>query len=140
MVRLGVNGVLLDTHALIWLVTTPDRLGRRALRLANGAQADGALHVSAISFWEIAMLAQRGSLKLRVPPGRWRSEVLRLGVQEAPVDGAIAIRSTELMTAHRDPADRIIVATGLELGATLVTADEALLDWKGKLKRQDARR
>lgn len=135
-----MSDVLLDTHALVWLVSAPDRLGRSALRLANVAQDSGGLYVSAISFWEVAMLDQRGSLRLKAGPGRWRSDVLRLGVREAPVDGAIAIRSTELMSAHRDPADRMIVATALGLGATLVTADEALLGWSGKLKRHDARR
>jgi PIN domain nuclease of toxin-antitoxin system len=137
--RGGVSAVLLDTHTLVWLVAQPDRLGRQALRLAEKAQSKSCLHVSAISFWEIAMLVQRGALKLRTSPDQWRADVLRLGVQETGVDGRIAIRATELMGFHPDPADRIITATALELGATLLTADAVLLEWRGKLKRQDAR-
>ncbi len=140
MERSGVSAVLLDTHTLIWLVAQSDRLGRQALRLAEKAQSKSCLHVSAISFWEIAMLVQRGAIKLRTSPDQWRADVLRLGVQEAGVDGRIAIRATELMDFHPDPADRFIAATALELGATLLTADEVLLEWRGKLKRQDARR
>jgi len=138
--RGGVSAVLLDTHALIWLTAQPDRLGRQALRLAEKAQSKSCLHVSAISFWEIAMLVQRGAIRLRTSTDQWRADVLKLGVQEAGVDGRIAIRSTELMEFHPDPADRMIVATALDLGATLLTADAVLLEWRSKLKRQDARR
>jgi len=134
-----VSAVLLDTHALIWLTAQPERLGRQALRLAEKAQAKGSLHVSAINFWEVAMLAQRAAIRLRTSPEQWRTDVLRLGVQEAAIDGRIAIRATQLMDFHPDPADRMIVATALELGATLLTADAVLLAWRGKLKRQDAR-
>jgi PIN domain nuclease of toxin-antitoxin system len=41
---------------------------------------------------------------------------------------------------HSDPADRIIVATALAHDATLITADERLLAWRGPLKTHDARR
>lgn len=135
-----MNPVLLDTHALIWLVSQSERLGVQSLRLAKKAQGNACLHVSAISFWEIAMLAQKATIKLKSSPAQWRTEVLRIGLQEAGVDGAIAIRATELMEFHQDPADRIIAATALELNATLVTADAALLGWRSKLKRQDAHR
>ena len=140
MERGGVSAVLLDTHALIWLTAQPDRLGRQALRLAEKAQSKSCLHVSAISFWEIAMLVQRGAIRLRTSTDQWRADVLKLGVQEVGVDGRIAIRATELMEFHPDPADRMIVATALDLGATLLTADAVLLEWHSKLKRQDARR
>ena len=132
--------VLLDTHVLMWLLAEPARLGRRALKEIQKAQSNGNLQVSAISFWEIAMQARRGAVKLRSPVEQWRADVLKLGVQESPVDGRIAIRSTELMDFHADPADRMIAATALELGATLVTADEVLLEWRSPMRRQDARR
>lgn len=135
-----MSAVLLDTHALIWLTAHPERLGRRALRLAEKAQASGDLHVSAISFWEIAMLVRRAAIRLSTSPDQWRTEVIRLGIQEACIDGRIAIHSTQLMDFHPDPADRMIVATALDLAATLITADTVLLEWKSKLKRQDARR
>ena len=134
-----MSAVLLDTHALVWLVAQPERLGRQAMRVAEKAQSKSCLHVSAISFWEIAMLVRRDAIRLRASTDQWRADVLKLGVQEMGVDGRIAIRSTELMEFHPDPADRMIVATALDLGATLLTADAVLLEWRSKLKRQDAR-
>jgi PIN domain nuclease of toxin-antitoxin system len=54
------------------------------------------------------------------------------------LDGAIAHGATELPDLHPDPADRFIVATALTLGATLLTADQAILSWPGPLRRQRA--
>ena len=135
-----MSPALLDTHALVWLVAHPDRLGRQALKLAKAAQEQGCLYVSAISFWEIAILAEAGVLRLKSKPEKWRAEALGLGLMEIELSGSIAIRATELMDFHQDPADRFIAATAAELGATLVTADAVLLEWRSKVKRQDARR
>lgn len=60
--------------------------------------------------------------------------MLREGLREIPVDGDIGIRATELANFHRDPADRLIVATALG-GHQLVTADRRILDWPGPLAR-----
>jgi PIN domain nuclease of toxin-antitoxin system len=54
--------------------------------------------------------------------------------------GDIAIAAVRLIDLHGDPADRIIVATSVAAGATLVTADDRILGWPGTLERQDARR
>jgi PIN domain nuclease of toxin-antitoxin system len=55
------------------------------------------------------------------------------------IDGRIGIRAAELEQLHRDPADRLIVASAIELGARLMTADQRILDWPGDLLRFDAR-
>ena len=135
-----MSAVLLDTHALSWFVMTPDKLGREAARIIERAHGSGELQISAFSFWEIAMHVDRGKMKLNLSPELWRAQVLGLGIQEIPLDGQIAIRAAGLMSFHADPADRFIAATAQFHDATLVTADHALLGWRTRLKRQDARK
>ena len=94
--------------------------------------------VCAISFWEVAMLTARGRISLGQAPDQWRLDWLRAGLREMALDGAIALAGTELPDLHPDPADRFIVATALTLGATLLTADQAILSWPGPLRGQCA--
>jgi PIN domain nuclease of toxin-antitoxin system len=56
--------ILLDTHARVWLAEGHPQLGDRARHLADEALAHDDLGVSAITFWEIAMLHQRGRIQL----------------------------------------------------------------------------
>jgi PIN domain nuclease of toxin-antitoxin system len=132
--------LLLDTHALIWLVEGSRALGRRTIRLAEAALAREEIGVGAISFWEVAMLAVRGRIALDLPVTDWRLRVLGLGIHEVPVTGDGAIRAAELPDFHADPADRLIVAAALTTDASLVTADDRILRWRGALARHDARR
>ena len=94
--------------------------------------------MSAISFWEIAMLQAKGRVAVPEDVSLWRQEQLAQGIIELPVDGAIAARAGGLPDMHGDPADRIIVATVLG-GHSLLTADERILSWSGPLDSQDAR-
>jgi len=130
---------LLDTHALVWLTEGSLRLGAEARRRADAALGEDQLAVSAISFWEIGMLQAKERLQLRQPAGAWRADLLDLGLRELAVDGGIAIAAATLPAFHQDPADRIIVATASLAAATLVTADERILEWAGALRTHDAR-
>jgi PIN domain nuclease of toxin-antitoxin system len=121
--------IVLDTHALIWWVSTPARIPAKARRLIDGVVDSGdSLAVSSISIWELAMLAARGRLELTVPVDAWISSVEALPfVRFVPVDNRIAARAVALENfPHRDPADRMILSTALGLGAALVTADARL--------------
>lgn len=131
--------VLLDTHSVVWLIGRIQDLGSRARDLIETAGDANAAFVSAFSFWEVAMLSQRGRLYLPQPPTSWRQRVLDMGIQEIAVSGEIGILAAELENFPRDPADRVIAATALTLGATLITADESVLNWQGNLLRHDAR-
>jgi len=131
--------ILLDTHALIWLDQDDPALGPASRLRADAALKDKVLEVSAISFWETAMLAAKGRITMEVPVMRWRQDLLALGLIELPVSGEIGISSVQLDHLPGDPADRIIVATALLRKAVLITADRKLLEWPGKLERQDAR-
>lgn len=131
--------ILLDTHALLWLESGSRRLGARSRRLVDRALARDELAVSAISFWEVAMLAAKERLALARPAEKLRDELLASGLVEVPLTGDVAIGATRLEGFHQDPADRFIVATALAAAATQVTADSRILEWQGVLKRQDAR-
>lgn len=129
--------LLLDTHVVVWLVSGTPRLGARSTAAIDQTLGRGAIYLSAVTFWEVALLAARGRLAINGPEA-WRRAVLDLGVTELPLDGDVAIRSALLADAHRDPADRFIMATALVHRAMLVTADEKILAWPGPLDRLDA--
>lgn len=132
-------GVILDTHTLLWMDRDDPLLGPESRRWIKVDWRAGEVAVSAISFWEVAMLAERGRIALPVPVGQWRADWLRAGLVEIPLDGRIALLACQLENLHRDPADRFIVATAIDRRAALITADGAILDWSGELKRWDAR-
>ena len=119
---------------MLWLRGGEARLGPRARREIDRAWQSGQVGISAISFWEIAMLKDRGRIRFPEDVGLWRREQLEQGVFEIAVDGAIGIRAISLADFYTDPADRLIVATALE-GHRLVTADERILGWTGRLSR-----
>ena len=131
--------IILDTHALIWLDQGVPALGENARQRANGALREEALAVATVSFWEIATLCRRGRLKIGQPIAIWRRSLFDLGLQEISLNGEIAIVAGELKGLHGDPSDRIIMATSILSDATLLTADQSILDWHGSLKRLDAR-
>jgi PIN domain nuclease of toxin-antitoxin system len=130
--------IVLDTHALLWMDRNDPMLGPQARALIENTWRSDVVAVSAISFWETALLADRGRIVLPVPAEDWRIDLLQAGLREIAVDGRVALHATRLEGLHRDPADRFIVATSLQLGATLVTADKQILEWGGDLLRQDA--
>jgi len=132
--------IVLDTHTLIWLVEGNEQLGTQAKILADQALKKNELLVSAISFWEMAMLVQRGRIELYDSIENWRFELLQMGLREIPINGEIAITSTQLKSFHPDPADRFITATALFFNAMLITADEKILRWQNSLVKHNARK
>ena len=81
--------------------------------------------MSAITFWELEMLAQAGRVRLGTTVSEARDLVLRTNVTELPVDGVVAMTAARL-GIHGDPGDRFIAATALIHGATLMTSDAKL--------------
>ncbi len=130
--------LLLDTQALVWSRFGDRRLGRRAQETIERALGQGDAGVSAMTFWEIAMLHDKGRMVLLRDIGAWRAGLLEQGLVEIPIDGEIGIRANNLPNFHADPADRIIVATALR-GHLLLTSDARILAWSGNLDRLDAR-
>ena len=121
--------IALDTHAWIWWVTAPERLGKKASRAIKKASRIG---IPAISVWEIATKAQRGKLKFDRPYPVWLDQALAEDPRTELIAlvPRIAIATAELRWAHADPADRMIVASALVHQIPLVTADERIWDSK----------
>ena len=118
--------IVLDTHVLVWFAEDHPRLGARTTKLTDTALQRDEVLVSAISFREIATLADRQRLTLLVSPAAMRRSVLEQGIRELAVDGTIAIAAAQLADFHGDPADRLIVASALAADATLLTADRRI--------------
>ena len=130
--------ILLDTHVLVWFWHGRPHLGQNTLDLIDREWQAGNAAASAITFWETGMLQRKGRIELSAETPAWRGELLRDGLVEIPVDGAIAARAGLLPNLHGDPADRLILATALG-GHQLITADARLLEWPGAVARLDAR-
>ena len=131
--------ILLDTHVLVWLLSDEQQLGNQTHQLINDAWSNDEAAVSAISFWEVAMLQDKGRLVLTPDLMAWRTGLLDDGLIELPVTGQIGILAVSLEDFHKDPADRLIVATALN-GHQLVTVDENILDWPGSISTFNARK
>ena len=130
--------MILDTHSLLWVDRNDPKLGATARLQIEVAWLAGLLAGSTISFSEATMLAERDRISLPTSPERWRADWLRAGLVEVPIDGWIALQSCQLTNFHRDPADRFIVATALDRGLPLMTADKKIIEWEGTLNRLDA--
>lgn len=129
----------MDTHVLVWLDQDDPALGGNSRIRIDEALREGALAISAVSFWEIAMLVAKRRIAMDMPLAAWRLDLLGAGLMEIAVDGSIGITAAELAAAHADPADRMIMASAQVNGADLLTADKLILGWPGRLDRHDAR-
>jgi PIN domain nuclease of toxin-antitoxin system len=88
--------ILLDTHAAIWFTTENDSLGEKSREAADQALADGQLAISAVSFWEIALLVAKRRLESIDSAADIRRQILEGGIIELPLTGDIAILAVEL--------------------------------------------
>jgi PIN domain nuclease of toxin-antitoxin system len=121
--------LLLDTHAAIW-IAEDQPLASGAVDAVDAAyRANGTIFVSAITAWELGLLVARNRVGLSTRPERWFQQLLAIpGIRLAELTPDILIASSFLPgEPPRDPADRIILATARDLGATLITRDRLLL-------------
>jgi len=123
-----VPAPILDTHAWIWWVQADPRLDRRTVAALDALPPDDRPLLCDISLWEVAMLVTLGRLTLGEPLESWldaAADPRTVGV--LPVTPAIAAEVARLPdTFHRDPADRLIVASCRVLARPLVTRDRAI--------------
>jgi PIN domain nuclease of toxin-antitoxin system len=89
---------------------------------------DGEILISSITAWEIAMLVAKERITLSMNVAQWLDVVSQIdNVRFVPVYNEISVKSTELPGEfHKDPADRMIVATARKFAAPLVSADEKI--------------
>lgn len=125
--------IVIDTHILVWWVSGDKSLSKSALKAINETLAsDSEVIVSSISAWEISMLIEKGRLVLSMDVESWLDEVSQIdGVRFMPIDNEVGVKSTVLPGEfHKDPADRMIVATARKLAVALVTADDKIIEYE----------
>ena len=117
--------IVLDTHALVWWVSGDAQLSRKARHAIEAESPEGGILVSAISAWEVAMLIKAGRLVLTMDTNAWLEQVALIpAIRFVPVDVQLSVLSVDLPGEfHKDPADRLIVATARHYAVPLVTAD-----------------
>lgn len=121
---------LLDTHILIWWLNDVSPLSPEQRGVIESASADSPLLVSDISLWEVAALYDLGRIRLTVPLREWLDKAVAPPlVRRQGISPAIAAELAALPDSfHRDPADRILVATARVFGATLLTHDRRIVE------------
>ncbi len=131
--------LLLDTHIALWLDSGNDHLRHSTRALIDDCwQNGGIIFLSSVTSWEIALLVDTGRIALDMPVDDWIQRFLdRPGIEGVPLTHHAAARSYRLQHfEHRDPADRLLVATAIELGCPLVTYDERITQFAKKRGRQ----
>ncbi len=117
--------IILDTHVWVWWLSKPEKIGKKAQRAIARAKHLG---LPAICVWEVAAKAQAGQLKFDRPYEVWIDEALAEDdrLELIGLSPRIAVESVKLAWRHRDPADRLVVATARTYAAPLITADSTI--------------
>lgn len=132
------QGIILDTHAWIWLFSGSAELSTEVINQINKAGKQGKVFISAISVWELSMLVAKKRVSLSQPIRQWVKDSLNQpGVNLSAMSPEISIESSFLPGEfHGDPADRIVVATARINNLVLLTRDKKILRY-GKLNYVD---
>ena len=123
---------IIDTHILVWwLRNETDRLTKTQLHiLAETEKLSEPVAISAMSLWELAMMIDRKQLVVTNSLNQWLEELENHPLLTIlPLTARIAAESVQLAGFHRDPADRIIVASARQHGLSLLTADHRIREW-----------
>ena len=125
-----MTSLLLDTHALLWVLLDPKRIPAETLATVRAPETT--VYVSAASAWEIATKHRLGKLEgaAAVVSG-YREHLARLRAGELAITGHHALTAGTLQWFHRDPFDRVIAAQSMIESLPLVTADAALSSLPG---------
>lgn len=117
--------ILLDTHVVVWLALEPANISKKAKTAIEETRHIGeGLAISDITLLEIAQVESKGRIKLNSSLETFLSEVEARFVV-LPITGRICVRAIGLPAVYpKDPADRVIGATALVEGLSLVTADD----------------
>ena len=120
--------ILLDTHALAWLVAEPERLSRPAASAIRRARISDGVAIASITVWELALLFARGILRTHsTVEAAVQNLLTRSGVVILPITAEVAAIAAQFSDDYpKDPADRLIGATALAKGMGLVTRDERI--------------
>lgn len=130
--------ILLDTH--IWLRWVVEGEKDIPKGIAQAIQSESRVAVSAISCFEVSQLLKRGRIELPVPLAAWLQGALEsTGIECLAVTCEIARASVELQEHHKDPADRMIIATAIAHDALLASLDGIFIKYtelNGRLMKE----
>ena len=113
--------LLLDTNALQWWLSDPDRLSAIAARAMENRS--NSIMVSAVVPWELAIKTNLGKLKSQTLLATWDAKLAEEGFSELPIDSSHAIRAGLLPRHHKDPFDRVLAAQAQVTGWPIISAD-----------------
>lgn len=121
--------VVLDTCALYWWTLAPEALSVKARSACRKIETAGAL-ACAVSLWELGLKARAGKVELGCSLRDYAARLEHVaGLEVVPATTDLWLDSLELDWAHRDPADRLIVALAKRRNLPLITADQVIRDW-----------
>jgi PIN domain nuclease of toxin-antitoxin system len=123
--------ILLDTHTWIWSHSATKLLSDNVKNLIKNTQTDQRA-IASISIWEFAMMVSKGRINVKIDPKRWLDNAVgSSGLQVIELTSEIAVESCNLPgDFHKDPADRIIVATARTHNLTLLTKDKKIIEYQ----------
>jgi PIN domain nuclease of toxin-antitoxin system len=118
--------ILLDTHVVIWIASDPEKLSRNASEAIRHANREGGIAISAVTLWELAWLMTNRRLEIAGTVEAFVEEIAkRFAVR--PITPKIAVLATQLPDSYpKDPIDKLIGATALSEGMSLVTKDREI--------------
>jgi PIN domain nuclease of toxin-antitoxin system len=117
--------ILLDTNALLWLASAPEKVAEPALTTI--ADQSNEIVVSAVSAWEVAIKTRSGRLDGEPLLSAWGTVLEGMNATDLPIDSADAALAGRLAWDHRDPFDRMIVAQASRRGLTIATSDQHMI-------------
>ncbi|UCE51838.1 MAG: type II toxin-antitoxin system VapC family toxin [Desulfobacterales bacterium] len=122
--------IVLDTHVWWWAISEPAQLSRKARQLITKMPPEQRA-IASISIWEFAMMVTRGHIELTISPDEWLDYAInKTGLTLLELNSKIALESCNLPgNFHKDPADRIIVATARVSRSQLITKDQKIIEY-----------
>lgn len=114
--------IVLDTHIWLWFINS--NLDKFPSHWLSQIEAASRVGISPVSCYEVALAHSRGRLELSSTPAEWfQGALTTAGIEIFPVTEVIAARAVDLSPVHKDPFDRLIIATALVYRAKLASID-----------------
>jgi PIN domain nuclease of toxin-antitoxin system len=120
---------LLDTHAVLWFLEDSERLSEQAARVMEGSKVQSSIEISVVSLWEFAIKHSLGKLRFDGGVANLRAMIEANGWKVLPIAQSHLENLSGLPFLHRDPFDRLLIATAQFEGIPIVTADENIHEY-----------